>query len=222
MGFGIFGKLPQKRDFVTYGIPPAVLSPFETWLQSSVASSRAELERGWEDYYLVAPIWRFWIGHGVFGRPCAGALMSSVDKVGRFFPLAVMYCGEADQAWQPPPFDPMDEWFQSLEARLLSVLDEDREVAVEALTAELAEPAAAAEPPPPEGKAFKAGITWRGQEGSSPAELVTSIVQADYWRAAATRSFWWTGGGGTGLPMVHACPGLPHAGFYARMLRLDE
>ena len=89
MGFGLFGKLPQKRDFVSVNLPLAVLNPFETWLQSAVAASRSEIGRGWEDYYLVAPIWRFWLGREIFGTVCAGALMPSVDQVGRYFPLAI-------------------------------------------------------------------------------------------------------------------------------------
>ena len=48
MGFGLFGKLPQKRDFISLGISGDVLSPLETWLQTAVAASRSELGRGWE------------------------------------------------------------------------------------------------------------------------------------------------------------------------------
>ena len=44
--------------------------------------------------YLVSPIWRFWIGSDIFGVSCAGALIPSVDKVGRFFPLAILYCAD--------------------------------------------------------------------------------------------------------------------------------
>ena len=94
MGFGLFGKLPQKRDFITFGIAGEVLVPLETWLQTAVAASRSELGRGWEEVYLVAPIWRFWIGADVFGANCAGALMPSVDGIGRFFPLLAIYACE--------------------------------------------------------------------------------------------------------------------------------
>ena len=79
MGFGLFGKLPQKRDFISFGIPGDILQPLETWLQSAVAASRSELGRGWEELYLVAPIWRFWIGADVFGRQ----LRRRADAVGR-------------------------------------------------------------------------------------------------------------------------------------------
>src|SRR6188768_2817195 len=95
MAWGLFGKLPQKRDFIALGIPHSILHPFETWLQSAVAASRNELGRDWEEHFLVAPIWRFWLGHEIFGQSCTGALMPSVDKVGRFFPLAIINFSEA-------------------------------------------------------------------------------------------------------------------------------
>ena len=94
MAFGVFGKLPQKRDFIALNLPRTVLEPFETWLQSAVAASRSELGAAWQELYLVSPIWRFWIGGEIFGVACAGALIPSVDKVGRFFPLAILYCAE--------------------------------------------------------------------------------------------------------------------------------
>ena len=28
MGFGLFGKLPQKRDFVSTSLPNSILNPF--------------------------------------------------------------------------------------------------------------------------------------------------------------------------------------------------
>ena len=67
MAFGVFGKLPQKRDFIALNLPRMVLEPFETWLQSAVAASRSELGAAWQELYLVSPIWRFWIGGEIFG-----------------------------------------------------------------------------------------------------------------------------------------------------------
>ena len=110
MAFGVFGKLPQKRDFIALNIPRMVLEPFETWLQSAVAASRSELGAAWQDLYLVSPIWRFWIGSDIFGVACAGALIPSVDKVGRFFPLSILYCADAQSGIVAPPFDPLDVW----------------------------------------------------------------------------------------------------------------
>ena len=110
MGFGIFGKLPQKRDFIALNLPRAVLEPFENWLQSAIAASRNELGTAWQDLYLVSPIWRFWIGGDILTTACAGALMPSVDSVGRFFPLAIIYHAEPGEVIVPPPFDPLDVW----------------------------------------------------------------------------------------------------------------
>src|SRR5262245_12632235 len=125
MAFGLFGKLPQKRDFVAINVPRAVLEPFETWLQSAVAASRNELGDAWREHYLVAPIWRFWIGGGIFGVDCAGSLVPSVDKVGRFFPLTILYSAENGQGIVAPPFDSLDAWYSLIEERLLSCLQEN-------------------------------------------------------------------------------------------------
>ena len=111
MGFGLFGKLPQKRDFMSVNLPHAVLNPFETWLQSAVAASRNEIGRNWENYYLVAPIWRFWLGKDVLGTACTGSLMPSVDQVGRYFPLAIMYWAEPGETLTPPLINPIDGWY---------------------------------------------------------------------------------------------------------------
>jgi type VI secretion system protein ImpM len=122
MGFGLFGKLPQKRDFLSIGLSSAVLHPLENWLQSAVAASRNDIGRQWQDYYLVAPVWRFWLGPEIVGTACAGALMPSVDQVGRYFPLTIVYVAGPGEALPPPYLDPADRWYQMIEARLLSVL----------------------------------------------------------------------------------------------------
>ena len=211
MGFGIFGKLPQKRDFVAIDIPYAVLNPFETWLQSAVAASRSELGRQWEERYLVAPIWRFWVGHGVFGQLAAGALMPSVDKVGRFFPLSIIYTGASGEESAPPPIAPRDAWYETLEARLLTALDEEAATPPESLASGL--------------PAFDRATELR-PAGSAPfegvADFMSGLVQSDYWSAAATRSFWWTAGGGGGEPIAHASAGLPDPYFFSRMVMTTQ
>jgi type VI secretion system ImpM family protein len=127
MAFGLFGKVPQKRDFMSISMPTAVLSPFETWLQAAVAASRNELGRTWQDHYLVAPIWRFWIGEHILGTTVAGALMPSVDQVGRYFPLSIMYFAEPGDTLPPPLLAPLDHWYHEIEMRLLRALSEDND-----------------------------------------------------------------------------------------------
>jgi type VI secretion system protein ImpM len=140
MGFGLFGKLPQKRDFVSANLPNAILNPFETWLQSCVSASRNEIGREWEQYYLVAPIWHFWLGPEVLGAGCAGALMPSVDQVGRYFPLSIIYVAEPNERLMPPLLAPMDEWFAQIDQRMLAVLSHEGEFEVSQVLAGLMPP----------------------------------------------------------------------------------
>jgi type VI secretion system ImpM family protein len=150
MGYGLFGKVPQKRDFLSVSLPNQVLHPFETWLQSAVTASRAEIGRAWEQYYLVAPIWRFWIGPSVVAPGIAGALMPSVDQVGRYFPLAILYWAESGETIPPPLIAPMDTWYGAIDQRLLGALSQETDGYLGSIFQGLVPPFADAPPPEPE------------------------------------------------------------------------
>jgi type VI secretion system protein ImpM len=218
MAFGVFGKLPQKRDFIALNLPRMVLEPFETWLQSAVAASRSELGAAWQELYLVSPIWRFWIGGEIFGVTCAGALIPSVDKVGRFFPLAIIYCADKDAGIVAPPFDPLDAWYAAIEERLLTVLQDNAQIEVDRLTEGLAVPESAVEPPAPQPAKERRGLIWQSA-GTGSADLLSALIQADYWATAPARSFWWTNGGGGKGPIVYVRNALPDPFFYANMIK---
>jgi type VI secretion system protein ImpM len=219
MGFGLFGKLPQKRDFISFGIPPNVLNPLETWLQSAVSASRLRLGGRWEQFYLVAPLWRFWIGPEVLGAGCAGVLMSSVDRVGRFFPLLALYTAAPGETVAPPPFVPQGEWFETLEARLLSVLDEASNVDPDRLLGGL-DPPATEEIGGNGLREFKGGALWTPGAHASAAALLPGIVEDDYRMAARSRTYWWTTGNEATGPMLYVTQGLPDPYFYTVMLSL--
>ncbi|WP_163111080.1 type VI secretion system-associated protein TagF, partial [Acinetobacter baumannii] len=72
--YGVFGKLPAKRDFVAIDLPSSVLRPWETWLQGVIAETRQSLGTDWTAVFLKAPIWRFWCGSSVLGTSLIGAL----------------------------------------------------------------------------------------------------------------------------------------------------
>lgn len=219
MGFGLFGKLPQKRDFISFGIAQDVLGPLETWLQSGIAASRAELGREWERHYLVAPIWRFWLGPGILGTGCAGVIMPSVDGVGRFFPLMALYACGQDEAIAPPPFAPQGDWFGAVETRLLAALHGDGSIQVDALLSGLPPPVFE-RPSAGHGLAsFKGGALWRGAPQSGAAALLTGIVEDDYRQTTKVRSFWWTAGSETEGPALLTKEGLPDPYFYTLMLK---
>lgn len=87
---GFFGKLPAHGDFVTRRLPNEFVTVWDGWLQHVMAVSRTQLGDAWLDAYLVCPIWRFALAPGLCGRPgWLGALMASVDRVGRYYPLTV-------------------------------------------------------------------------------------------------------------------------------------
>lgn len=217
MGYGLFGKMPQKRDFLALGLSRAVLEPFETWLQSAVAASRSDLGGSWQEQYLVAPIWRFWIGKEIFGAQCAGALMPSVDGVGRFFPLAILYCAEADEDIPPPVFEPRGDWYGAIEDRLLSVLDPEIETAPDRLTEGLPKPVAAGAISGPLAADTKRGFAWRGDEDVDA--FVTTLVASELRALAPTRSYWWTRGTAESGAMVYSRNALPDPFFYTLMIR---
>lgn len=219
MGFGLFGKLPQKRDFIALNIPQPVLGPLETWLQAAVAASRGQLGRDWEQHYLVAPIWRFWIGPAIFGNGCAGALMPSVDGVGRYFPLMALYVCDNGARIPPPPFAPQGDWYAAIEARLLTTLDGDAGAGVDALLAELPQPSLEPAAMTAGASDFKGGFLWHGAPKSGAATLLTGVVEADYRHAAQRRSFWWTAGNENSGPTLYVRDGLPDPYFYTLMLK---
>lgn len=119
---GVFGKLPARRDYVQHGVEPRLMQVMDPWLQSAVAESRRALGEAWLDSWLLAPIWRFWFDAGIAGKPVLGALMPSVDGVGRYFPLCAL--GTFGAQVPPPEFDEQADWFAAVEALLLAALAE--------------------------------------------------------------------------------------------------
>jgi type VI secretion system protein ImpM len=87
---GVYGKLPGLGDFVSRRLPRTVVDAIDGWLQSVIGDSRTLLGERWLDCYLSAPIWRFVLGAGVVDDGLwPGALVPSVDRVGRYFPFVV-------------------------------------------------------------------------------------------------------------------------------------
>lgn len=141
-GFGLFGKYPQKPDFVAHGLSAPIRAPLESWIVAGYHQSRTALGDDWKDRFLSAPILRFWIGARVMGAGCIGAMMPSVDQVGRYFPL-ILYYGWSDGAEIAPPVDDGHErWFADLEAALLATLRGDAPDEPAEITQALGPPAA--------------------------------------------------------------------------------
>lgn len=145
---GLFGKLPDHRDFVRRSLPEGFVAPWDAWLSAALAESRARLGADWLAAFLEAPVWRFALAPGVCGpRGAAGVLAPSVDGVGRHFPLTLAALTDA------PPDPGASAWHDALEA-----------IAIDAVTAgwgaeAVAAALAAAGTPPPGGTV--AGSVWQ-------------------------------------------------------------
>ena len=125
MRCGLYGKLPTKRDFIAIGTPRELLNVWEPWMQGGLSASRHSLGDNWQQAFLTAPIWRFWLGADLCGTTVLGAFMPSLDGVGRYFPLTLFaYPGEG-AAIPPPELDPQEAWFTEAEEYLLSTLEQD-------------------------------------------------------------------------------------------------
>lgn len=88
---GFFGKLPAHGDFVQRNLPTGAFALLDDWLQQGLGALQTQCADQWLDQYLTAPIWKFALGAGLIGEATrVGAIMPSVDRVGRYFPLIVL------------------------------------------------------------------------------------------------------------------------------------
>jgi type VI secretion system protein ImpM len=122
---GFFGKLPVMGDFVTRRLPLALVEKWDSWLQDGLARSRELLGEQWLKAYLVAPVWRFCLQPGVVdaGAWC-GLMFPSVDRVGRYFPLA-MFAPLARDTDLAALIAGQAAWFDRLEALALQSLSKE-------------------------------------------------------------------------------------------------
>lgn len=219
MRCGLFGKLPAKRDFVAPNAPRDFLSVWEPWMQSGVAASRHALGEGWQAAFLKAPIWRFWLGRDLCGGTMLGAMMPSVDGVGRYFPLTIFARAEPGETILSPDLDPQEAWLSGAEDVLLSALVPETGLdRVLAGLAALGGPGAGV-PALPAAVVPLSPAGWGTAlpEGDVRAGL-ERLGRADPGRAAAGTSLWWTLGGSGVAPFALAMPGLPSASLFAMLL----
>jgi type VI secretion system protein ImpM len=189
---GMFGKLPSKRDFVSYNMPRPFLDHWEEWLQGEIATSKHALASQWQDIFLGMPIWRFWHGSHVFGQAVTGALMPSVDGIGRYFPLSICACQPEGMRLTAPPSDSLDEWHAGCERFLLRMLEDELGEDPSSMLGTL--------PFPPVGTAADAmpkgdrRMVWTSSDGSLNGPF-KALHAMDEGAIHGHRSYWWTNGG---------------------------
>jgi type VI secretion system protein ImpM len=216
MRCGLFGKLGAKRDFIALATPRGFLEAWEPWMQSSLAASRHHLGDQWQQAFLTAPVWRFWLGAEICGTTAVGAFMPSLDGVGRYYPLTLHAIADADAPISPPDIDTQDEWFDMAENFLLSTLArdisfEDISASLDGLAAPRTRPRAAGIVPLGDGMA---GMMPNGTDFATALSALRLAGPEVY----AAASFWWTAGGGEFPALALSCRGLPDPYRYSTLL----
>ncbi len=221
---GFFGKLPSRGDFVSRRTSSDFSGRWDAWLQACVGASRAALGDAWLDVYLTSPIWRFALAPGVCGEQAQlGVLMPSVDKVGRYFPLAAVVA--CDGAGGPLAVAAeLEPWYAQVETLMLATLAEtpleledfDRRLAAlvpsapAAAECEAAEQGAVNERGEPRHLRVAAGRTLR--------EALLPLGIAALETAGSARSFWWTQGSERVEPCMLLAHELPSPDAFVALL----
>ena len=122
VSFAVFGKLPQRRDFVEHGLPRPLLLAWEGFLETGMAAARRTLATEFEADYLVMPAWRFFLGAGCFEVAGLGVLVPSVDAMGRLFPLSILALAPQSTGFDLAAHEPAEASLAPIEARLLAAL----------------------------------------------------------------------------------------------------
>lgn len=122
MEVGLYGKLPSHGDFLRRRVNDEFIAVWDAWLQGCVAQSRSALGEHWLNVYLTSPVWRFYCDAGVCGNTAyAGLMIPSVDRVGRYFPLTLVWAVPKDTG----PFTlarRAERWFDAAERLTVETL----------------------------------------------------------------------------------------------------
>ena len=219
MRCGLFGKLAAKRDFIALATPRSFVDAWEPWVQASLSASRYQLGDQWQQAFLTAPLWRFWLGAEICGTTVVGAIMSSLDGMGRYYPLTLHAVADAGAPIPPPDIDAQDAWFGAAEGFLLSTLAQD--ATFDDISARLEQLAI------PRTRSRIAGDTSMVSLGNEMAGMAVtgvdvaatlSVLRASSPEIYAAASFWWTAGGGDFPPLALSCRDLPDPYRYSTLL----
>jgi type VI secretion system protein ImpM len=228
---GWYGKIPALGDFASRGLPHDFMHAWDSWLQHSIAASRAHLGEQWLDLYLTSPIWRFTLMPGACGASAwAGVLMPSVDKVGRYFPLTIAAQIEPQSHTVAMAFS-AQEWYEAVEQIALSMLALDASPAeLEQGLADTPLPAACNVGDQAQQRGAQELAAWWQTGSSAPKTLLlprlsilSSLIDATaYGVLAATgvgKTLWWTGAEESEAGQLHCFSGLPPEDYFTILLQ---
>lgn len=185
---GYCGKLPQRGDFIRFGLSAEFANTWDEWISLGLEHTKRSLGDHWLQQYLHAPMWRFYLSSGLLGESAfIGLWFPSMDKVGRYFPFTFSCpIQEVKGKWMHD--DEVSDFFSRLERIGMVALDEacDIEDVEEALD-ETQWPSHHLEPYIKiEGKLSERTTSFKANEGLN--SLLFDIVRGDH----PQLSFWWT------------------------------
>ena len=215
---GFFGKLPSRGDFVGRHLPKIFLDPWDDWLQAAIAQSRVQLGESWRECYCTSPVWRFALGAGLCGPAAhAGILMPSMDRVGRYYPLAIAVPLQPDWPLFALPSS-REVWFLQAERLALDALERD-ELDMDDFSQQVA---ALGAPPPVDlpTAGTVAGDAWYCPLPEPLDLLQTSPALVSYLlhRGFPQHGLWWTTGSDRIARCLLVCAGLPPVAGFAALL----
>ena len=183
---GWYGKLPSLGDFASRRLDADFIEPWDLWLGERLQGLRDSRGEAWLDAYLHSPPWRFLLTPGALpGREgtgvLAGVLLSSVDRVGRYFPLTVV-AALPRVPTSAQDVDALLAWMERIEDAALDALQLEWDIeALEASLAGLAPPApdAAARLDDPLAAARRDLATALAGGGGGPVDLAPAANRQD-------------------------------------------
>jgi type VI secretion system protein ImpM len=229
MEVGLYGKLPSHGDFLRRRIADEIVTRWDGWLQSAIAASRRILGERWLEIYLTSPAWRFSCEKEVCGpNAMAGVIVPSVDRVGRYFPLTLM--------WQiPEELVPLsvamlcNSWFEAAERHVIETLSqsevqfEEFDARVVALGEQLEALCATQRvmlDPHDAQTVSDTRATWQIPLGdpSRLSEVFSQLLHHRLRVSCAPLMLWWTEGSAMVAPCALLTPGLPPDEHFAAFL----
>jgi type VI secretion system protein ImpM len=233
---GFFGKLPCKGDFLQQRVTQEFVDTWDAWLQQCMFASREQLQERWLDTYLTSPVWRFALADGVCGSGAyVGLMVPSVDRVGRYFPLAlVAQLSAEDCLLEVVTSKGAQQWFEAAEALALGALEahdldllafDEQVAALQGLQQR--------EPEAVESAHLRALLQTspfgqRPGQWHLPLQTVASLQRAanvfasrELERTLRPLSLWWTDGSNVVAPCWLSNRGLPAPSSFAGMMAGD-
>jgi type VI secretion system protein ImpM len=206
---GLYGKLPEKGDFICRRLSRLFVDPWDAWLQRGIEKSKEALGQDWLPAYLQAPLWRFGLVPGICGEHgVTGVLMPSVDRVGRYFPLTLA-APLPSHARPAQIFGNSAAWFEAAESLLLAALDQPFDFeAFDQQVFELGAPDIADDfrgDSAEIGAAIRVSLRLGADFASLSPILIDTVLAA----LRPNYSLWWTAGSELAAPACVICEGLP-------------